>query len=979
MKRNLAGLLVAALLCPSIAFAQASKAGVVTVLEGNVTARRVGLPALVPLDFKHDVFVQDTVTTGDKALARMLLGGKAVVTVRERSVLTITEVPGRSTLELASGKFSLAVAREKMTPGEEIQIRTPNAVAGVRGTVVVTEVERQSAQTTFFVIRGGIVVQQLDATGQPTGTPLPVNTLQSYALAGTSGAPRLLTFSPEQVLGILSGLLPTGRKRGISEELLKVQAKQTAAALINALTADTRVVASPPPRFIPAILHDVRVLLPSIVNACAQSESSRCDNIFELIERIGQIRLLLAGHIGNLTLANQPARIFTGDFTSTQLTALLEALGITFIQVGAGVPVIQVSPGANVSLAGPLLSVIESNLRTGGSLLDMFGALASSSTEPLIALDPSLVRVLGNMVNVSGSGARLNLAGPLFTDDGGTLFTGTGDLLVKSFFAIQDGGAVTSTSTAPLVSFANTTFTTEGGFLTLLGGSTLSLAGPLLRATGGSIAALDLVGIAGSSLTSSTTDALIQLAGTQVTFDDTKNGLSGRLFEMAATGANDATVLLRGPLLATSNATIVTSSDVLGVFNGATFIGTSTSPLLDIAGGSVSAPGSLAFVNGANGGTGSRLLLAGPLLRGTNTTITLGANAVQLGTGGTVIAATAAPLLQLDQSALTVGGSLISVDDTGRRLALGGPILAAVNQSSVTSTAAALLSSTLGGVINIASQSDPIVGFSGGSTLTARALLFAGLNDGAFATNGSTGALFSFNGGSHTLSTGNFPAIGVRGFNTLFEIVQADNGDGFDPIPAFLASDAPLQHGGPLIQADGATLTFADGVSVDRALLAASAPMLDLRNNSTATVNGDAITLLNNAKVTAGISLVRLDNSVLNVIGNLVKVRESLLTVNGDLVRLSNSTLNIAGGVLLNVSNNSLVNISGGLLNVSGANTLNIANNLCGGGCVVAGGGTLIQNGPLVTGPGAVTINNPNSALLFIETGSRVVVGPPSF
>ena len=45
----------------------------------------------------------------------MLLGGKAVVTVRERSVITITEVPGRSTIELETGKFALAVARDPDT------------------------------------------------------------------------------------------------------------------------------------------------------------------------------------------------------------------------------------------------------------------------------------------------------------------------------------------------------------------------------------------------------------------------------------------------------------------------------------------------------------------------------------------------------------------------------------------------------------------------------------------------------------------------------------------------------------------------------------------------------------------------------------------------------------------------------------------------------------------------------------------------
>jgi hypothetical protein len=72
--------------------------GVVTTLEGHVTVTRVTL-APQPLKFRDDVFVDDTVTTGDQSIARMLLGGKAVVTVRERSTLTITEVRGKATID----------------------------------------------------------------------------------------------------------------------------------------------------------------------------------------------------------------------------------------------------------------------------------------------------------------------------------------------------------------------------------------------------------------------------------------------------------------------------------------------------------------------------------------------------------------------------------------------------------------------------------------------------------------------------------------------------------------------------------------------------------------------------------------------------------------------------------------------------------------------------------------------------------------
>jgi hypothetical protein len=133
-------LALAVYLVPAPALAQATKAGVVTTLEGNVTAVRAVTPRPVALKFKDDVFLQDRVVTGEQSFARLLLGGKAVVSIRERSAVTITEVPGRSTIDVESGKIALSVARDRMQPGEVINIKMPNAVAGVRGTVVIAEV-----------------------------------------------------------------------------------------------------------------------------------------------------------------------------------------------------------------------------------------------------------------------------------------------------------------------------------------------------------------------------------------------------------------------------------------------------------------------------------------------------------------------------------------------------------------------------------------------------------------------------------------------------------------------------------------------------------------------------------------------------------------------------------------------------------------------------------------------------------------------
>jgi hypothetical protein len=151
-------------LVPARAVGQAVRAGVVTTLEGTATVTSVTVPQPRPLGFKDDVFVNDRVVTGDRSIVRMLLGGKAVVTVRERTALTITEVPDRSTISVESGKIALAVAREKMRPGEQLEVRTPNAVAGVRGTVFITEVTRATtaldaapAVTTYFYGFSGLV------------------------------------------------------------------------------------------------------------------------------------------------------------------------------------------------------------------------------------------------------------------------------------------------------------------------------------------------------------------------------------------------------------------------------------------------------------------------------------------------------------------------------------------------------------------------------------------------------------------------------------------------------------------------------------------------------------------------------------------------------------------------------------------------------------------------------------------------------
>jgi FecR protein len=150
----LATLLVA--LSPLPVRAQTQPVGVVTTLTGQATLARTALPEPLILKFKDDVFERDRISTAEKSIVRVLLGGKAIITVRELSVVTIIEEPGRATVDLTSGKIGVSVAKQRMRPGESLEIRTPNAVAAVRGTVITVETAMVAGtQVTDYDVQSG--------------------------------------------------------------------------------------------------------------------------------------------------------------------------------------------------------------------------------------------------------------------------------------------------------------------------------------------------------------------------------------------------------------------------------------------------------------------------------------------------------------------------------------------------------------------------------------------------------------------------------------------------------------------------------------------------------------------------------------------------------------------------------------------------------------------------------------------------------
>jgi hypothetical protein len=179
------------------ASAETSPVGEVTHLDGTALITRTSVPAGTPLNVRDPVFQADRITTGEASLARILLGGKALVTVRERSVLTIAEIGDVSTIDVTLGRIGIDVMKEHMPAPESVQMRTPNAIVAIRGTVVMTEVSRGAATdtadavgaftTTITVLEGSVDVRQLDGvTRQAVGPTHSLGVLQRMLFTGVA-------------------------------------------------------------------------------------------------------------------------------------------------------------------------------------------------------------------------------------------------------------------------------------------------------------------------------------------------------------------------------------------------------------------------------------------------------------------------------------------------------------------------------------------------------------------------------------------------------------------------------------------------------------------------------------------------------------------------------------------------------------------------------------------------------------------------
>lgn len=179
--------------------------GTVTAISGQATVTRATPQPTSVLKFRDPIFSRDRVTTRERSFVRVLYGGKALLTLQESTDVSVTAEPHQATaVHLAAGTMALALAPAKKKGGEGIVVRTPNATAAVRGTVILVEVAPASDKafragepsskgrdvvTTFHVLNGRIDVT---AWGNPGTPPISLGSGLSLSVTGQSiGKPHL--------------------------------------------------------------------------------------------------------------------------------------------------------------------------------------------------------------------------------------------------------------------------------------------------------------------------------------------------------------------------------------------------------------------------------------------------------------------------------------------------------------------------------------------------------------------------------------------------------------------------------------------------------------------------------------------------------------------------------------------------------------------------------------------------------------------
>lgn len=176
---------------PALAQNLPQTVGWVTSATGQVSVTSNINAAPVPLRTGQEISTGMTIATGSGSAVRLLMKGDNVITISQNSKITITQYlvgPQKSVsqFDLLVGKIRAAVASKLLSSNSVFEIRTKNAVAGVRGSMIGVEYNPQNNSTLvgcgegecYIKVNGQTITvpinQILSVLGNQAGKPGPL-------------------------------------------------------------------------------------------------------------------------------------------------------------------------------------------------------------------------------------------------------------------------------------------------------------------------------------------------------------------------------------------------------------------------------------------------------------------------------------------------------------------------------------------------------------------------------------------------------------------------------------------------------------------------------------------------------------------------------------------------------------------------------------------------------------------------------------
>ncbi len=168
---------------------------------GPVSILAEGGPRWLKAKGGEDLIFGDAIRVGKGGTAHIVLGDRGAVLLREESRLTLKGSARRTEPSVAFGEFLVGI-RRKLTKGQSFKVRTPAAVAAVRGTLFWGKAAKEDKSTTYVgfgheieVTAGGktvpvepgktVTIAFGSAPSEPAPSPVGLSYAEKFMIGGS--------------------------------------------------------------------------------------------------------------------------------------------------------------------------------------------------------------------------------------------------------------------------------------------------------------------------------------------------------------------------------------------------------------------------------------------------------------------------------------------------------------------------------------------------------------------------------------------------------------------------------------------------------------------------------------------------------------------------------------------------------------------------------------------------------------------------